>query len=70
VFDKRIMRGIFGSKTDEVAGDWRRLHAEELRNFTLHQMLLGLSAKEVKMNEACSTHGKYENWIQNFGQKM
>jgi hypothetical protein len=26
----RVLRGIFGSKREEVAGGWRRLHNEEL----------------------------------------
>jgi hypothetical protein len=25
-----VLRGIFGSKRDEVTGEWRRLHNEEL----------------------------------------
>jgi hypothetical protein len=30
VFENRVMRRIFGPKGDEVTGDWRRLHNEEL----------------------------------------
>jgi hypothetical protein len=30
VFENRVLRGIFGSKRDEVTGEWRRLHNEEL----------------------------------------
>jgi hypothetical protein len=30
VFEKRVLRGIFGSKRDEVTGEWRKLHNEEL----------------------------------------
>jgi hypothetical protein len=33
VFDKRVLRRIFGSKRDEVTGGWRKLHNEELNNF-------------------------------------
>jgi hypothetical protein len=29
VFEKRVLRRIFGPKRDEVAGDWRKLHNEE-----------------------------------------
>jgi hypothetical protein len=32
VFENRVLRGIFGPKRDEVTGDWRRLHNEELHN--------------------------------------
>jgi hypothetical protein len=28
----RVLRGIFGTKSGKIPGDWRRLHNEELRN--------------------------------------
>ena len=30
VFETKVLRLIFGSKRDEVTGEWRRLHNEEL----------------------------------------
>jgi hypothetical protein len=30
VFENSVLRGIFGPKRDEVTGEWRRLHNEEL----------------------------------------
>jgi len=30
VFENRVLRRIFGSKRDEVTGDWRKLHNEEI----------------------------------------
>jgi hypothetical protein len=30
VFENRVLRRIFGPKMDEVTGEWRRLHNEEL----------------------------------------
>jgi hypothetical protein len=30
VIENRILRRIFGPKRDEVTGDWRKLHNEEL----------------------------------------
>jgi hypothetical protein len=30
VFEKRVLRRIFGPRTDEVTGEWRRLHNEDL----------------------------------------
>jgi hypothetical protein len=32
VFEKRVLRRIFGPKRDEVAEGWRKLHNEELHN--------------------------------------
>jgi len=33
VFENRVLRSVFGSKRDEVTGEWRKLHNEELRDF-------------------------------------
>jgi hypothetical protein len=32
VFENRVLRRIFGPKRNEVMGDWRKLHNEELHN--------------------------------------
>jgi len=32
VFENRVLRRVFGPKRDEVSGEWRKLHHEELRN--------------------------------------
>jgi hypothetical protein len=33
VSENRVLRRIFGSKKDEVTGEWRKLHNEELPDF-------------------------------------
>jgi hypothetical protein len=33
VFENRVLWRIFGPKRDEVIGEWRKLHSEELHNF-------------------------------------
>ena len=30
VFENRVLRGMFGPKRDEVTGEWRKPHNEEL----------------------------------------
>jgi hypothetical protein len=37
-FENRVLRRTFGPKTDEVAGEWRNLHNEELHNLPLRQV--------------------------------
>ena len=32
VFKNRVLRRMFGSKRDEVTGEWRKLHIEELND--------------------------------------
>jgi hypothetical protein len=39
VFVNGVLRRIFGSKRDEVTGEWRKLHNKELRDlYTVHQV--------------------------------
>jgi hypothetical protein len=33
MFENRVLRRIFGSKSDEVTGEWSKLHDEELHSF-------------------------------------
>ena len=32
VFENRVLRRIFGPKSDEVTGEWRKIHNEELND--------------------------------------
>jgi hypothetical protein len=32
VFENRVLRRIFGPKRDEVTGEWRKLHNEDIHN--------------------------------------
>ena len=32
MFENRVLRRVFGPKRDEVTGDWRKLHNEELND--------------------------------------
>ena len=33
VFENRVLRRVFGPKRDEVTGEWRKLHNEEINDF-------------------------------------
>jgi hypothetical protein len=68
VFQNRVLRRIFGPKKDEVTGEWRKLHNEELHNMYSSPDII----RQVKANEmggACSTHERGENSVQGFGGK-
>jgi hypothetical protein len=32
VFENRVLRRLFGTKNDEVTGEWRKVHNEDLNN--------------------------------------
>jgi len=40
IFEKMVLRRIFGPKRDDVTGEWRKLHHEELYDlYTWHNIL-------------------------------
>jgi hypothetical protein len=41
VFDNTVLKRIFGPKRDEVAGEWRKLHSEELNDLYSSPLLFG-----------------------------
>ena len=41
VFENRVLRRIFGPEGDEVTGEWRKLHNEELIDLYSHPVLFG-----------------------------
>jgi hypothetical protein len=42
VFENRVPRRIFGPRRDEVMGDWRKLHNEELHNLYSSPNIIGM----------------------------
>jgi hypothetical protein len=43
VFENRVLRLIFGPKIEEVTGEWRKLHNEELRELYSSPCIIGLT---------------------------
>jgi hypothetical protein len=41
VFEKKVLRRVFGPKKDDVTGEWRKLHNEELMICTPYPILCG-----------------------------
>jgi len=41
VFENMVLRRIFEPRRDEVTGEWRRLHNEELNDCTPHPIMCG-----------------------------
>ena len=57
-FEKRVLRRIFEPKRDEVRGEWRRLHKDEL-NDVYSSTNIRVSSVQIQWNEmgsACSTY--------------
>jgi len=64
-----VLRRIFGPKREVVAGGWRRLPNEELHDFYASPNIISNQIKEDEIDRACSTQGRSERWMQNFGWK-
>jgi hypothetical protein len=54
VYEKRMLRRMFGPRRDEVTGGWRKLHSEELHTFYSSPCLTECSNKEDVLGRACS----------------
>jgi hypothetical protein len=56
------LRRIFGPKRDEVMGEWRKLHNEELHNlYSSTDIIRQVKSKANEVGRACRTHGRGEN---------
>jgi hypothetical protein len=68
VFENRVMRKIYGPKRDDVTGEWRKLHNEELNNLYSSPNII----RQIKANEVgrvYGTLGRVEKSVQGFGEK-
>jgi hypothetical protein len=48
VSENRVLRRIFGPKREKVAGGWRRLHNEELRDLYASSNIISLMKTRVR----------------------
>jgi hypothetical protein len=58
VLENRVLRRITGPKRDEVTGEWRKVHNQELNN-----LYSGDQIEKNKIKVACSTYGGKERCI-------
>ena len=69
MFQNSVLRRIFGPKRDEVTGEWRKLHNEELSDmYSPNTSIIWVS--KIEKNETCgaySTYGGEERCIHDFG---
>ena len=48
VFENRVLRRVFGPKRDEVTGEWRKLHNEELNNlYSSHNIVRVIKSRRM-----------------------
>ena len=67
MFENRVVGRIFGSKRDEVTGQWRKLYNEELNDLYCSTYIVRDKIEKNEMGGACRAYGGEERRIQDFG---
>ena len=68
VFENRVLRRVFGPKRDEVTGEWRKLHNEELSDrYSLLNIVRVVKSRRMRWVVACGTYGGGERGVQGSG---
>jgi hypothetical protein len=62
VFENRVLRRIFGPKRDEVTGEWRKLHNEELHNLYFSPSIIRImKSRRMRWAEHVERMGEKRN---------
>ena len=58
MFENRVLRRVFGSKSDEVTGEWRKLHNGELSDlYSLPNNVRVVKSRRMRWAGACVAYG-------------
>jgi hypothetical protein len=68
MFENRMLRRIFGLKSEDFVRGWRKLYNEELHNLCSSPNITRMT-RIRRMDRTRGTHGREEECVQNFGGK-
>jgi hypothetical protein len=68
VFENRVLRRIFGPKRDEVTGEWRKLHNEEVNGlYSLPNTVRVIKSRRLRWAGHVARMGKRERCVEGTG---
>jgi hypothetical protein len=67
MFENRVLRRIFGPKRDEVTGDWRNLHNEELYKLYSPNIIKMIKSRRMRWAGHVARMGGKEECIKDIG---
>jgi len=63
MFENRVLRRIFGTKRDEVTGEWRKLHFEEFNDLYFSSNIVQVTKIKKNGRGTCCVWGRGEVFI-------
>jgi hypothetical protein len=66
VFENRVLRKIFRPKREEVRGEWKELHNEELNNLYFSPNIIHYQIRKNEMGRGSSAYEGDKSCIQGF----
>ena len=68
MFENRVLRRILGPRRDEVTGQWRKLHNEELNDlYASPNIVRVIKSRRMRLARHVARMGGDERRIQSFG---
>jgi hypothetical protein len=68
ITNNRVLRRVSGPKRDEVTGEWRKLHNEELNDlYSLPNIVRVVKSRRMRWGRACGVYGGGEGCAQGVG---
>jgi hypothetical protein len=65
VFDNRVLWRTFGPKRDEVTGEWRKLHDEELNDLYCSPNIVRVfKSRRIRWAGHVSMYGRHERCVE------